>query len=85
MRRKQRRDKRGVDSEPHRPWPILHHQHGGDAPQRNAEAEFEIHEAPGKRQAVQKHQRDKAGKLDAAFHHTFERYRPADDHYLAEQ
>ena len=85
MRRKQRRDENRVDDQAYRPCALRHGKITGDGPERDAEAELEIHKTPGERQAVEEHQRRKAGDLDAPLHHTFEHERAADDQQLAQE
>ncbi len=79
MRRKQRRDENRVDDETHRQCALGHHQISGDAPERDAQTEFKIHEAPSKRQAVEEHERREAGEMDTPLHDPFEHKRAADD------
>ena len=79
MRRKQRRDENRVDDQAHRPCALRHGKISGDGPERDAQAELEIDEAPAERQAVEEHQRRKAGDLDTPLHHPFEHKRAADD------
>jgi hypothetical protein len=74
-----------VRRQPQRPCALLNHQGKGDPPERAAEAELEIHEAPGERQAIQEHERDETGDLHASLDGALDRRRAADDQQLADQ
>jgi hypothetical protein len=78
VRGEQHNDENGVAGEPPRPRSVARRQHGGNGPQRDSEAKFEIQEAPRERQAIQEHHRGKRGEFDPPLHREFERHRPRD-------